>query len=444
MSEAGEYAGVATGAAVAGTAGEAPPIWGYRWTICAMLFFATTINYVDRSVISILGPTMQQQLHWTTEQFGDVVSWFQFAYGIGFLGVGRWLDKVGVKRGFGVAIAVWSLAAMSHALARSQAAFSVARGALGLGESANFPGSIKAVAEWFPKKERALATGIFNAGSNVGAIVAPIMVPIIALSLGWRYAFVFTGLLVVIWLLVWWRVYYEPEQHPRISARELAYIRSDTDEAEEHPEEKVPWLRLLSYRQAWAFIIGKAMTDPVWWFYLFWLPTFLDSEYGVHLQHIALPLVTIYLMADVGSVAGGWLSGSLIKRGHTVNFGRKAAMAIAAVAIVPTMMAPHATSMWLAVAIVGVATASHQWWSANLFTTVSDMFPRKAVATMVGMGGFAGAISGMAFQRITGHVLRVTHNNYNYLFLYCGLAYVSAWVIIQVLVPRLKPAHLEG
>ncbi len=421
------------------------PRFGYRWTICAMLFFATTINYIDRQVIGILGPTLRHELGWTTEQFGDVLSWFQLMYGLGFLGVGRLLDRIGVKKGFALAIATWSLAAMSHAIARTQVGFSIARGALGLGESANFPASIKAVAEWFPKKERALATGIFNAGSNVGALVAPIVVPIVALNFGWRYAFLFTSALVVIWLLAWWRVFYDPERHPHVSEAELAYVRSDRGPADAAADAtgSVPWYRLLAHRQAWAFIIAKSMTDPVWWFYLFWLPTFLDSNYGIKLSALALPLVVAYLAADFGSIFGGWLSGAIIKRGGTVNFGRKLTMLIAAVFIVPTMLAPRSGSMWVAVAIVSVALASHQWWSANVFTTASDMFPRKTVASITAYGGFGGAITGMAFQRLVGYWLRVSDNNYAPIFLYCGLAYVTAWLILQALAPRLQAVELE-
>ena len=424
---------------------EAAPRFGYRWTICALLFFATTINYIDRQVIGILGPTLRLELGWSTQQFGDVVSWFQFAYGIGFLGVGRLLDRIGVKKGFALAIATWSLAAMSHALATTAVGFSLARAALGLGESANFPASIKAVAEWFPKKERAFATGIFNAGSNVGAIVAPIVVPIITLTLGWRYAFLFTGLLVVIWLIAWWRIYYEPERHPRITPAELAYIRSDRDADSDAEDAKamVPWYRLLAHRQAWGFIIAKSMTDPVWWFYLFWLPTFLDARYGIKLSHLAAPLVVCYVTADVGSIFGGWLSGAIIKRGHTVNYGRKAAMIVAALAIVPTMLAPRSGTMWVAVAIVSVALAAHQWWSANVFTCASDMFPRRTVASIVSIGGFGGAMAGMAFQRIVGRQLQASGNNYTPIFLYCGLAYVTAWLILQALAPRLEAVKLD-
>ncbi|HEU0301423.1 MAG TPA: MFS transporter, partial [Longimicrobium sp.] len=416
-----------------------PPGFGYRWTICALLFAATTINYVDRQVLGILAPTLQGEIGWTETQYGDIVSWFSFAYALGFLGMGRLLDRIGVRRGFAFAIVAWSLAAMGHAFARTAQGFALARGALGLGESGNFPGAIKATAEWFPRKERAFATGIFNAGSNVGAVVAPIMVPVVAGAWGWRAAFIATGALGFVWLAFWLPLYRSPEGHHRVSAAELAYIRSDPVE----PTTAVPWLRLLRHRQTWAFFIGKCLTDPIWWFYLYWLPKFLDAEFGVKLTGLTLPLVAIYLVADVGSVGGGYVSGALIKRGWSVNAARKTAMLIAALLIVPTMLAPHAPNLWMAVAIVSVAAASHQWWSANLFTTASDMFPRRAVASVVGIGGFAGAMGGVLFQRATGRILEATGNNYSIIFMVCGLAYVTALLIMHLMVPRLEPARLE-
>ena len=414
-------------------------ILGYRWTICALLFAATTINYIDRQVLGILAPTLQRDIGWSESQYGDIVSWFSLAYGFGFLGMGRFLDKVGVRRGFAFAVFAWSIAAMSHAFARSATGFAVARAALGLGESGNFPASIKTTAEWFPKKERALATGIFNAGSNVGAILTPLLVPWIALTWGWQTAFVVTGSLGFIWILLWLAVYRDPDEHPRVTRKELAFIRSD----ERETSVRVRWATLLGQRQTWAFLIGKFMTDPIWWFYLYWLPKFLDANWGIKLAQVAAPLITIYLIADVGSVGGGWLSSALIKRGWSINAARKTAMLIAALLIVPTMFAPHAGTMWLAVAIVSVAAAAHQWWSANLFTTASDMFPRGAVASVVGIGGFAGAMGGMLFQRATGRILEATGNNYSIIFMICGLAYVSALLIIHLLVPRLQPARIE-
>jgi MFS transporter, ACS family, hexuronate transporter len=406
----------------------------YRWTICALLFFATTISYIDRQVIGILGPTLQKDLGWDEQAFANVVSWLTIGYALGFLVAGRIMDRVGTRKGFAGAIVLWSVSAMAHALARGAASFSAARFALGVGESGNFPAAIKTVAEWFPTRERAFATGIFNAGSNVGAILTPIMVQWIALTWGWRAAFIATGALGFLWLAAWLIVYRPPEEHPKVGAPELAHIRSDPVE----PTFAVSWMQLLKYRQTWAFAIGKFMTDPIWWFYLYWLPKFLDARYGIKLAQVTAPLVAIYLLADVGSVYGGWLSGAFIKRGRSVNAGRKLAMLIAAVIIIPTMFAPAATNMWVAVSIVGVAAAAHQWWSANIFTLTSDMFPKFAVGSVVGIGGFFGAVGGVLFQRATGWVLQHNGSNYTPVFLACGFAYVTALLIIHLLVPRLE------
>ena len=409
---------------------------GFRWTVCALLFVVTTINYVDRQVLGILAPTLQRELHWSESQYGDVVSWFSLVYAFGFLVAGRLLDRVGVRRGFAVAIVAWSVAAIGHAFARTTAGFSAARALLGLGESANFPGAIKTVAEWFPRRERALATGIFNAGTNTGAIVTPLVVPWIALTWGWRWAFIVTGSLGFLWLALWLAVYRDPETHPRVSPGELAHIRSDSDESAQFT---VPWTRLLGLRQTWAFAVGKLLADPIWWFYLYWLPKFLDSKYGIKLAQLALPLIVVYVVADVGSVGGGWLSSALIKRGWTVNRARKTAMLAMALLIVPTAFAPRAESMWGAVAIVSVAAAAHQAWSANVYTLASDMFPRSAVGSVVGIGAFAGAMGGVLFQRVTGRVLEAT-GSYVGIFVVCGLAYITAWCLIHLLAPRLEPA----
>lgn len=413
--------------------------FGYRWTIVALLFCATSISYIDRQVLGILAPTLQRELGWNEIQYGNIVSWFSFAYGIGLLFAGRLLDRIGVRTGFSAAIVVWSLAAVATARATSVAAFGFMRALLGLGEAGNFPASLKTVAEWFPKKERALAVGVFNAGSNVGAIVAPLAVPWIALTWGWRQAFVATGSLGFIWLVFWLAIYREPDGHPRLSAAELAHIRSDPAES----LTPIPWTKLLGYRQTWAFAIGKALTDPIWLFYLFWLPKFLDARFGVKLTALALPIVAVYLTADVGSVGGGWLSSFFIARGWSVNRARKVTMLVAALLIIPTAFAPLVDSEWLAVAVVALAAAAHQWWSANLFTTVSDMFPRRAVASVVGIGGFVGAMSAMLFQRATGVILDRTGGRYGYVFAICGLAYIVALGLIQLLAPRMEPVGSE-
>jgi ACS family hexuronate transporter-like MFS transporter len=412
----------------------------YRWTICALLFFATTINYMDRQVLGILAPTLQREIGWSESQYGAIVSWFTLAYALGFLFAGRIMDRLGVRRGLALAVVTWSAAAMSHALARTANGFAAARFALGLGESGNFPASIKAVAEWFPARERALATGIFNAGTNVGAIVTPLVVPWIALTWGWRIAFVWTGLLSATWLAFWLNIYRPPHEHPRCSAAELAHIRGDAEEA----TFGVPWRELLRHRQTWAFATAKLLTDPVWWFYLFWLPKFLDARFGIHLATVAGPLIVVYVLADIGSVGGGWLSGALITRGWSVNRGRKVTLLAAALLIVPTMLAPRVAGLWSAVVIVGVAAAAHQWWSANVYTLASDMFPRRAVGSVVGIGGCASALTGFAFQRITGVVLQHNGDNYGPIFVACSLAYVTALAIVHILVPRLEPLRLSA
>ena len=415
----------------------APRRIGYRWTVCALLFVVTTLNYVDRQVLGILAPTLQRELGWSEATYGDVVSWFSLPYAFGFLAAGRLFDRIGVRRGFAAAVVAWSLAAIAHAFARTTALFSAARALLGVAESANFPGAIKTVAEWFPKKERALATGIFNAGTNTGAILTPLLVPWIALKWGWQWAFIATGSLGFVWLLLWLAAYRSPGSNPRVTSDELAYIRGDPPDPE---NARVSWIRLLGYRQTWAIAVGKFLADPIWWFYLYWLPKFLDSTYGIKLANVALPLIVIYLVSDVGSVGGGWLSSALITRGWTVNRARKTAMLTMALLIVPTALAPRAGSMWTAVLIVSVAVAAHQAWSANVYTLASDMFPRAAVGSVVGIGACAGGIGGWAFQRATGRILEANGNNYTPIFIVCGLAYVSAWTIIHLLAPRLEPA----
>jgi ACS family hexuronate transporter-like MFS transporter len=422
---------------------------GYRWTVCALLFAATTINYVDRQVLGILAPTLQRELHWSESQYGDVVSWFSLLYAFGFLAAGSWLDRVGVRRGFATAVVAWSVAAIASAAARTTAGFSAARGMLGLAESANFPAAIKTVAEWFPKEERALATGIFNAGTNTGAIVAPLIVPWIALTWGWQWAFIITGSFGFVWVAAWLALYRSPDSDSRGSNAELAQICGDVSRGsgatpEAQSAARLPWLSLLRHRQMWAIVIGKAMADPIWWFYLYWMPKFLDARYGIKLGQVAAPLIAVYVVADVGSIAGGWLSSALIKRGATVNRARKTAMLVAAVLIVPTAFAPLATGMWTAVAMVSVAAAAHQAWSANVYTLSSDMFPRSAVGSVMGIAGFAGAMSGVVFQRVTGRILEANGQDYAPLFVVAGLAYVTAWVFIHLLAPRLEPVPVPS
>jgi ACS family hexuronate transporter-like MFS transporter len=429
----------------------------FRWIVCALLFFAATINYVDRQVIGILKPTLQQQFGWSEIDYGDIVFAFQLAYAVGLVIAGRIIDAIGTRRGFALAIIIWSLAAIAHAEATtfgpavaamlgavgltysvSVAGFIAARLALGLGEAANFPAAIKTVAEWFPRRERALATGIFNSGTNIGALVTPLVVPWITLTFGWYWAFVATGLIGFVWLIAWWLLYDAPERHARVTEAELALIRSDPPEA----EGRVPWVSLLPHRQTWAFAAGKFLTDPIWWLYLFWIPDFLSRNHGLDLQTIGPPLIAIYLIADIGSIGGGWLSSSLMKRGWSTNGARKTAMLLCALAVVPMVFAAQVSSLWVAVLLVSLAAAAHQGWSCNLFTLTSDMFPRQAVASVVGFGGTAGAIGGMLIAKLTASILQTT-GSYVPVFLMAGAAYLVALAVIHALVPRLEPARLE-
>jgi len=413
-------------------------VGNFRWTICALLFFAATINYLDRQVIATLKDTLQQAHIWDENGYAWVVFAFQTAYAVGLLIAGRVMDWLGTRKGFSLSVLLWSLAAMGHALVTTVGGFAVARFALGLGEAGNFPACIKTVAEWFPKKERALATGIFNAGTNVGVLVAAVTVPWLTLSYGWRWTFVVTGLTGFVWLALWVWLYRRPEEHKRLSQAEMNYIRSDPAE----PMTKIPWRRLLPYRQTWAFAIGKFMTDPIWWIYLFWLPDFLKKSYGIDLKSVGLPLVIVYLIADAGSVAGGWLSSSMIKRGVSVNRARKTAMLICALAVVPVVFAAKASNVWIAVLLVGIAAGAHQGWSANIFTTTSDMFPRQAVGSVVGIGGMAGAIGGMLISKTVGWILQST-GSYVPIFIIAGSTYLVALAIIQLLAPKLEPVRFD-
>ena len=409
-----------------------------RWRVCAMLLCATTINYIDRQVLGVLAPFLQEEIGWSEIEYSYIVTAFQAAYAIGLLCTGAIIDRFGTRIGYAISIGVWSLAAMSHALATGVVSFAAARFALGLGEAGNFPSAIKTVAEWFPRRERALAAGIFNSGSNIGAVVAPLLVPIVASRWGWQAAFLCTGLLSATWLIVWLLTYRTPEQHSTLSAAELAHIRSDAAE----PPTRLPWMQILRYRQAWAFIAAKFMTDPIWWFFLFWLPKFLHAEYGLSLLGLGLPLITIFLLADIGSIAGGWFAGRLIRRGWSVNRARKSAMAVCALAVVPILFAARADNLWLAVALIGLATAGHQGWSANLFTLASDLFPRNAVASVVGIGGFAGAVGGMLISTFVGLLLQAT-GSYLPVFFIAASAYLLALAAVQMLVPKMQPAQLQ-
>ena len=428
----------------------------YRWVICFLLFLAATINYIDRQVIGLLKPTLQQQYGWSEIDYADIVFSFQLAYAIGLLLAGGFIDRVGTRIGFAIAVGVWSVAAMAHAeaatygpavagllgvfglvYAPSVAGFIAARFALGIGEAGNFPAAIKAVAEWFPLKERAFATGLFNSGTNIGAVMAPLIVPWITVTYGWYWAFIVTGAIGFFWIALWLPLFRSPEHHPRVTAAELAYIRSDLAP----PAARVPLRALLPHRQTWAFAVGKFMTDPIWWLYLFWVPDFLNRNHGLNLLAVGPPLVAIYLIADVGSIGGGWLSSALIKRGWTVNAARKTAMFVSACAVIPIVFASMATSLWTAVLLVALAAAAHQGWSANMFTLASDMFPKQAVGTVVGFGGMAGAFGGMLIAKLTGYLLETT-GSYVPVFLIAGSTYLTALLIIHLLAPRLEKAKL--
>lgn len=408
----------------------------YRWVICGLLFFATTVNYVDRQVLGILSKDLKDAIGWTEVDYGNIVAAFNAAYAFGLLLAGRLMDRIGTRIGYAAAIIWWSLAAMAHALARTPFGFGVARAALGVGEAGNFPAAIKTVAEWFPKKERAFATGLFNAGSNVGAVVAPFTVPWIATHLGWRWAFILTGSIGFAWLFFWLPIYKRPEQHPNVSQAELDHIQSDPPDP---PAMKVPWVSLIPHRQTSAFAIGKYLTDPVWWFYLYWIPNFFRDKHGLDLTTIGPPLIAIYLIADIGSIAGGWLSSTFIKRGWSINRSRKTAMLICALMVTPIIFAANVKNLWGAVALIGIAAAAHQGWSCNLFTTTSDMFPRQAVGSVVGLGGMAGALGGATMAVATGYILQSTGQNYSIIFTIAGTLYLFALLVIHLLVPNLEP-----
>ena len=429
----------------------------YRWTICGLVFFATTINYLDRAVISLLKPRLEEVFQWSDIDYANIEIAFKLAYALGMLGVGRLIDKVGTKLGYALATALWSVAAMGHALVTSTFGFGVARSFLGVTEAGNFPAAIKTTAEWFPQRERALATGIFNSGSNVGAIVAPLSVPWIAAHWGWQWAFIITGALGFVWLVVWMLVYDTPANSKRLGKAEFDYINADIPvglPAEGVVEEKpkASWGKLLTFRQTWAFVLGKFITDPIWWFYLFWLPDFLSKQYHLKGTAISLPVAAVYVLSSVGSIGGGYLPLGFIRRGMPAFQARKTAMLLIACCVFPIVFAQRLgqVNMWLAVLVIGIAAAAHQAWSANIFTTVSDMFPKRAVASVTGIGGMAGGLGGIAFSALVQKRVIVYFQHlhqpdraYFILFLVCGGAYLLAWVVMFSLVPRMEPIKLD-
>lgn len=423
----------------------------YRWTVCALIFFATTVNYLDRQVIGILKPLLESDLNIGEAEYGYIVTAFQIAYALGMVIAGRLIDRFGTKIGYGLSVLLWSIAAMGHALAKGGLGFGFWRALLGISESGNFPAAIKTVAEWFPKRERALATGIFNSGTNVGAIIAPLAVPAIATALGWQAAFIITGAIGLLWLILWF-IYYEiPEKQKRLSQGELEFIQSDIEEKNE-PAKSIPWVQLLRYRQTWMFFIGKGLTDPIWWFYLFWIPGWLASVRGTGLdiKAFGLPLVVIYTATTIGSIFGGWLSSFMIKKGMSPFKARKIAMLVFALLVTPIVFAQSPNlSTWGAVGLIALAASSHQAWSANIFTTVSDAFPKSAVSSVTGIGGMAGALGGAFVSILAGNLLEYykklghVETGYVIMFAIAGSAYLVAWIIMQVFAPKNKKVTLE-
>ena len=420
----------------------------YRWVVVALLFFATTINYLDRQVIGLLKPTLEKELNWSETDYSFIVMCFTASYAIGLLAFGKVIDKIGSKMGYAISIVIWSFAAMAHALAKTSFGFGAARAALGAGEAGNFPAAIKTVAEWFPKRERALATGIFNSGANIGAMVAPIMVPWILGAYGWEEAFLITGAIGFIWLIFWWFYYEVPSKHQSLSKAEFDYIHADMEEKDDNVT-PVRWSKLFGFKQTWAFFFGKMFTDPIWWFFLFWLPSYFSERFHLDLKKPSLELIIVYTATTIGSIGGGWLSGYLINKGWPSFKARKWSMFSFAIAVVPIMLARYCDTIWQAVGLISLAAAAHQAWSANIYSIATDMFPKKAVSSVIGIGGMAGSVGGIFFPMIVGSLLDKykllgnINDGYNIIFLLCGSAYMIAWLIIYTLVPTLETAKID-
>jgi ACS family hexuronate transporter-like MFS transporter len=421
----------------------------HRWVVVILLFFATTINYIDRQVIGLLKPTLASEFNWTETDYGKIIMAFSAAYMVGLLIFGKFIDRIGTKAGYTVSVIVWSAAAMLHSLVKGNLGFGTVRALLGLGESGNFPAAIKSVAEWFPKKERALATGLFNSGASIGAVVTPIIVPVILVNFGWRAAFFITGVLGSIWLVFWLIFYQIPSKKRGLSPEEFKYIHCDTDQAGEQHTSGITLRKLIAIPQTWAFIIGKFLTDPIWWFFLFWLPSYFSSAFNLDLTKPSLQLGIIYLTTTIGSIGGGYLSSRLIKKGWSVFKARKISMLIFALCVIPIMAARLTTNIWSAVALISLAAAAHNAWSANIFTMVSDMFPKRAISSVIGIGGMAGSAGGILFPLLIGHLLDAYNQEgnitvgYSILFLICGSTYLLAWIIIQFLTSKMKPVKLD-
>lgn len=426
---------------------ETKKIGNYRWVICGLLFFATTINYIDRQVIGLLKPTLEKEFSWTEVDYGYIVMAFAAMYALGYVIFGSLIDKVGTKIGYSISVVVWSIAAMLHAVVKTTSGFGLARGLLGLSEAGNFPAGVKAVAEWFPKKERALATGIFNSGTSIGAVAAPLLVPLILGLYGWQEAFLITGALGFVWLIFWLIFYEIPSKQKRLKQAEFDHIHSDQEESENTV--KLKWSKLLGLRQTWVFIVGKVLTDPIWWFFLFWLPSYFADTFALNLSKPSMHLAVVYAATTFGSIGGGYLSSYFIKKGWPVLKARKTTLLIVAIAVTPIFFAQFATDIWVAVAIISIATAAHQAWSANIFTIVSDIVPKKAVSSVVGIGGMSGSIASTLFPLLVGSLLAYYKElgsigaGYNILFIICGCAYFLAWTIIHFLTKNMKPITLN-
>ncbi len=421
----------------AGVTAEPKP-GNVRWIVVALLFAAMVINYVDRQMIGVLKPTLSAEFGWSETDYANIIFWFQATYALAYVAFGRIIDRVGARWGYALAFTIWTIGHFGHAAAKSLGGFIIARMVLGVGEGGGFPGGIKAVAEWFPKKERALATGVFNAGTNIGAIVTPLVVPAITLAYGWQMAFIVTGIASLVWLPLWLIFYRRPRDHKMVQPAELAHIESDPPDS----AEKIGWGRLFFVKETWAYALGKFLIDPIWWMFLFWLPDFLGKRHGLDLKSFGIPLVIIYLMSDVGSVTGGWLSSTMMKRGYSLNRSRKLAMLICAVCALPVGFAAFADQLWIAVAIIGLATAAHQGFSANLYTLPSDVFPRAAVGSVVGIGGMVGAFGGMAMAQYAGYVLEKI-GSYTPIFVVAASVYLLALLVVHLLSPKMAPVVIK-
>lgn len=414
-------------------------IGNYRWRILLLLFFATTINYIDRQIIGILKPFIAEDLGWSESDYGYIVTAFQIAYAIGLITTGWFLDKFGTRIGYLWAIIVWSIAATAHALARGVASFAVARFVLGIGEAANFPAAVKTVAEWFPKKERAFAAGLFNSGSTIGAITAPVIVTGITLTLGWQWAFIITGTFGFVWVVFWLAFYRSPDKHPKVSIQELEYINQNDEESSEGKSMK--WLSLFKYKQTLAICSTRFISDWVWWFFLFWIPDFLSKTHGINIKEVVLPLIVIYSVSSVGGIGGGWISSRFIQMGKNIDFARKTTILMCALIILPVMFVSKTQNLWVAVVLIALAAAGHQGWASNIFTIVSDIYPKKAVGSMMGLSGFAGAVGGALSATFVGILLETT-GSYFLIFLLAASVYMINWLILKLFIKEIKPIEI--